>query len=181
MPGRRLILITGMSGAGKTTLAGMFEGEGYRVITMGNVIRDLAAERGLEPSPDVLGAIAREIRREGGDAAVAERCVEKLRKMSGEAFVVDGIRSMSEVDVFGETLDVALVAVHASPETRYGRLRGRGRTDDPGDPDAFHKRDLRELDFGMGRVIALADHMVVNEGTIGDLRQFFKGLLGRFD
>jgi len=181
LPRRRLILITGMSGAGKTTLAGMFEGEGYRVITMGDVIRGLAAERGLEPSPDVLGAIAREIRREGGDAAVAERCVEKLKKMLGDAFVVDGIRSMSEVDVFGKTLDVALVAVHASPETRYRRLRGRGRTDDPGDREAFHKRDLRELGFGMGWAIALADHMVVNEGTIGDLEQAFKGLLGRLD
>ncbi len=181
MPKRRLILITGMSGAGKTTLAQMFEGESYKVITMGDVIRDLAEERGLEPLPDVLGAIAREIRNEGGDAAVAERCVEKLRKMSGDVFVVDGIRSMSEVDVFGKTLDIALVAVHASPETRYRRLRDRGRSDDPGDREAFHKRDLRELGFGMGRAIALADHMVVNEGTIEDLKRAFKGLLGRLD
>jgi dephospho-CoA kinase len=41
----RLTLITGMSGSGKTTLAEMFEENGYRVITMGDVIRDIARER----------------------------------------------------------------------------------------------------------------------------------------
>jgi dephospho-CoA kinase len=168
-----------MSGSGKTTLAGMFEEKGYRIVTMGDVIRNLAAKRGLEPSPEALGSIAREIRREGGDAAVAERCVERLSRMEGDAFVVDGIRSMAEVKAFGEAFEAVLIAVHASPETRYRRLRGRGRTDDPGGWEAFRERDLRELDFSMGWAIALADHMVVNEGTIGDLERAFERLSGR--
>lgn len=181
MDGKKLYLITGMSGSGKTTLAGFFEGIGFRIVTMGDVIRGLAVERGLELTPENLGGLAKEIRREGGESAVAERCVEKLRRTGGDGFVVDGIRSIAEVDVFGATFDVVLIAVHASQETRYSRLRGRGRTDDPADWEAFRERDLRELGFSLGWAIALADHMIVNEGTLEDFECFFERLRERLD
>jgi dephospho-CoA kinase len=176
---KKLFLITGMSGSGKTTMAGFFEGIGFRIVTMGDVIRDLATERGLEPTPENLGALAKKIRREGGESAVAARCVEKLRRMEGDDLVVDGIRSIAEVDVFGATFDVVLIAVHASQETRYRRLRGRGRTDDPADREAFRERDLRELGFSLGWAVALADHMIVNERTIEDFERSFEGLRER--
>jgi len=32
------------------------------------------------------------------------------------------------------------------------------------------QRDLRELGIGMGTVISVADYMIVNEGTIGQLK-----------
>ena len=69
-----LVLITGMPGAGKTTLANMFKIKGFSIMSMGDVIRDIANERGLTPSSTVLGNIAQEIRSQGCDAAVADRC-----------------------------------------------------------------------------------------------------------
>lgn len=177
MARKRLLLITGMSGAGKTTLAGFFEGIGFKAVTMGDVIRGLAEERGLEPSPENLGALAKEIRRVGGESAVAERCVEKLRETEGDDFVVDGIRSTVEVGVFRASFDTVLIAVHASQETRYRRLRGRGRTDDPPDMETFKERDQRELGFGLGRAIAQADHKIVNEGTLEDFERSFEELI----
>jgi dephospho-CoA kinase len=181
MPKRRLVLITGMSGSGKTTLAGLFRDRSYRVLTMGDVIRDLAQERGLEPTPANLGRLAQEIREEGGMAAVAKKCVEKLETLFDKKIVVDGIRSMREVDIFAGSFDVELVAVFASPATRYRRLRDRHRTDDPADWRAFRVRDERELGFSLGRAVALADHMVVNEGGLDDLSREFEGLLSRID
>lgn len=181
MPKRRLVLITGMSGSGKTTLAGMFRDRSYRVLTMGDVIRDLAHERGLEPTPANLGRLAQEIREEGGMAAVAEKCVEKLMSIPDEKIVVDGTRSMKEVDIFSGSFGVDLVAVYASPETRYRRLRDRHRTDDPADWKSFRVRDERELGFSLGRAIALADHMVINEGGLDDLGQEFERLLSRLE
>jgi dephospho-CoA kinase len=181
MPRRQLILITGMSGSGKTTLAGLFRARNYKVLTMGDVIRDLAKERGLEPTPTNLGGLAKEIREEGGMAAVAKRCVKKLYTIPNEKIVVDGIRSMKEVDVFADFFDVDLVAVFASPKTRYRRLRDRQRTDDPADRRAFRVRDERELGFSLGRAIALADHMVINEGSLDDLGREFERLLSRLE
>ncbi|MQY83303.1 flagellar hook-basal body complex protein FliE [archaeon] len=178
---KKLILITGMSGSGKTTLADMFREDGFSVLTMGDVIRGLAAERGLEPTPEVLGSISKGIREELGDTAVAVKCVERLRGVEEHVVVIDGIRSLAEVDVFRGSFQGILVAVHASPEMRYERLRGRGRSDDPQDFSTFRERDLRELGFSLGWAISLADHMIINEGTLENFGELYKGLLGRLE
>ena len=178
MQRKRTILITGMSGSGKTTLARLFEGLGYRVTTMGDVIRDLARGRGLEQTPRNLGLIAEGIRRDGGKAAVARICVRKLRGEGPRLVAVDGVRSLDEVEAFREAFDAALIAIHASPRTRFNRLRERGRSDDPRDWETFAERDSRELGFGVGSAIAMADHMIVNEGSLRDLRMAFERLMG---
>jgi dephospho-CoA kinase len=177
----RLTLITGMSGSGKTTLAEMFEANGFKVITMGDVIRDIARERGLDPTPENLGKIAEGIRQEEGDAAVAKKCVKRLEGLRERKIIVDGIRSLSEVNIFRKHFDVLLVAVHASPRTRYIRLRGRHRTDDPQDWDDFETRDRRELGFSLGWAVALADHMIVNEGSLEELDRTFHLLLEKLN
>ena len=178
---RRIILITGMPGSGKTTLTSFAGEKGYYIVTMGDVIRDLAEEMGLEPTQENLGHVAREIRREEGPEAVARECAYKLRDMEGK-LVVDGIRSLEEVEAFKETLDDAvLIAVHASPRTRFLRLRDRYRSDRPSDWGAFHQRNKWELSFGLGSAIAMADHMIVNEATLKDLEKSFKGLLERLE
>jgi dephospho-CoA kinase len=60
-------------------------------------------------------------------------------------------------------------------------LRTRGRSDDPSNWEEFEERDLRELKVGLGEVIALADEMIVNEGTIDELaesgRAIFEAIL----
>jgi dephospho-CoA kinase len=64
-----------------------------------------------------------------------------------------------------------VVAVHASPKTRYERMLKRRRTDDAGSIEAFRARDLRELGWGLGDVIATADVMLVNESSLEALRE----------
>ena len=59
-----------------------------------------------------------------------------------------------------------LVAIHASPKTRFIRLRDRKRGDDPLNWTTFLERDNRELTVGLGNVIALADHLLINHGSI---------------
>ena len=49
-------------------------------------------------------------------------------------------------------------------------MKQRSRSDDPKNREMFDKRDLTELKVGIGSVIALADHILANEGTKDDLR-----------
>jgi len=174
---KKLILITGMSGSGKTTLANKFRARGVAAVTMGDVIRGLAREKGLPPTPENLGRLATGIREEGGDDAVAKLCVEKIDEMPDEIVLVDGIRSIREVDVFGDRFEVASVAVFASQKTRYVRLTARGRSDDPTDFVTFKTRDDRELSFSLGHAIALADYIVRNDGDLEDFENEFENLL----
>jgi dephospho-CoA kinase len=176
---KRLILITGMSGSGKTTLANHFRDRGVAVVTMGDVIRGLAWEKGLPPTPENLGRLATGIREEGGDDAVAKLCVEKINSMADDIVLVDGIRSIREVEVFSKEFEVALVAVFSPQKTRYDRLMARGRSDDPQDMATFKVRDDRELGFSLAHAIALADYTILNEGSLEDLEKEFESLLSR--
>ncbi len=158
-----IVSITGMPGAGKSTAAKTLVDSGWSRVVMGDVIRDETRRRGLEPDAKNTGEVMKALRREKGEAAVAELCVEKIRAMRAERVVVDGVRSMAEVDVFRKSAKVLLVAVHASPDRRYGLLKERGRSDDPLTRGMFLERDGRELKVGVSEPIALADEVISNE------------------
>lgn len=179
MAKRRLLLITGMAGSGKTTLANLLRDRGYSVFTMGDVIRQEVRMRNLPPTPENLGEMAEEIRRSGGDAAVARKCVPLIIGEPNNKVALDGVRSLDEVYSFEEAFDVYIVTVHASPETRYKRLRNRGRSDDPTNKQVFRERDHRELSFGMGDAIAMSDYVITNEDSVDHLERSLDELLGK--
>jgi len=171
-----LILITGMAGSGKTTFAQFFKEHGFKIITMGDVIRRLAEGRGMSLDSAALGKLAEEVRKKEGEGVVAEQCLKIIKKEQYSKVVVDGIRSLDEVDVFRRVHSAKLIAIHASPGTRFKRLLSRGRSDDANQEKIMIERDLRELGFGVGSAIAMADYMIVNEGSIHDLKKKFEEL-----
>ena len=128
---RLLLLITGMAGSGKTTLSVMLREKGYTVFTMGDVIRHEVRMRNQPPTPENLGKMAEQIRKTGGDAAVARKCIPLIIGEPNNKVALDGVRSLDEVYALQEAFKTYLVAVHASPESRYQRLKDRGRSDDP--------------------------------------------------
>jgi dephospho-CoA kinase len=170
-----VICVTGMPGSGKSIVAEQAAKIGYRVIGMGEIIREEARSRGVKESPKSLGALMLSLRREEGKDVVAKRCLSKAQ--SGGPSLIEGVRSLEELYFFHKNAPVFLVAVHASPRSRYKRLLKRGRADDPKDYETFRKRDSRELRVGIGSVIALADSVLINEGSMGDLRRSSMKLL----
>ena len=107
---------------------------------------------------------------------MAKLCVAKIDKMPDDIILIDGIRSIREVEVFSKEFEVALVVVFAAQKTRYTRLMARGRSDDPHDMATFKARDDRELSFSLGHAIALADYTILNEGSLEDLEKEFENL-----
>ena len=182
MADKRKILIgtTGMPGAGKDTVREVIQKLGFQVIVMGDEVRSEAKRRGLDITPENLGKIMLEMRRVEGPAAIAKRCIQKIKSMDSPFILIDGIRSLHEVEEFRRIFpDFKVLAIHASPETRFKRLLRRGREDDPKSWEDFMKRDMRELSVGLGNVIATADYMLVNEGTKVELEENLMRLLKR--
>ncbi len=174
---RLLVCLVGMPGSGKSIVAEVARDLGFDVVVMGDAVRDEARRRGLEPTGENMRALMRRLREERGPAVVAELCFPRIDR-AGQLVLVDGIRSLAEVEAFRRRYGRAvLVAVHSSPRTRFERLRARGRPDDPASWEEFWERDRVELEVGIGSAIAMADHMLVNEGTVEELKRAAEALL----
>jgi dephospho-CoA kinase len=168
---RAIILLTGMPGAGKSVFAEVAKRNGFPVISLGDVVREEVRKRGLEPTLENALRIANELRMKMGKEAIAKIALPKVLESckSSCIVIVDGIRSIEEVETIKRGVGVKeylIVAVHASPRTRFQRILDRGRQGDPRDFEEFKKRDFEELSWGLGTVIALADVILVNEDTI---------------
>ena len=163
--------IAGMPGAGKGVFRRTVQSLGYPVVTMGDEVREEVKRRNLKPTPENLGETMLSLREAEGPTAIAKRCIPKLENQPHNIVFIDGIRSLVEVDEFKKHFpNCILIAIHASPKTRYWRLFRRKRSDDPTNWETFMQRDIRELGIGMGAVISVANYMIVNEGTIKQLK-----------
>jgi dephospho-CoA kinase len=172
---RLIVCLTGMPGAGKSTVASFLKDKGFAVVTMGDVIRDEAKRQGLEPTDVNLGKMMLKLRQDLGPGAVGQIVLQKLQRdhanddSSGGGsnknysnVVIDGIRSVAEIEVLKQVGHVRLLAIHASEDTRLKYLRKRGRADAPSDSNEFTGRDKRELSVGVSEAIALANEMISN-------------------
>jgi dephospho-CoA kinase len=170
-----IVALTGMPGAGKTTVANYLSQKGFPLLIMGDVVREAAENDGLEPTSDNLAKLMLTLRKRNGPEAVAHLIVNKIKLMKKEVkrldvVVVDGIRSMVEVNVLRRIGTVRLLAIHGSTITRYAHVRERGRSDVPSNIDSFDKRDKIEMEVGISNAIALADETISNnEISISEL------------
>ena len=179
MKRRKVIAIVGMPGAGKGLVSKAANSRGIPVLVCGDIIREETERRGLPPTPENMGDVMLALRREEGLAVVAEKLISKIQSSSSAVVVVEGVRSMDEVDALRRNHDVAVVAAHASPKTRYERLTMRGRSDDPKNWQEFVERDSRELSVGIGNVIALAQEMLVNEASMDEMTAASERLISK--
>src|SRR5208283_1841915 len=106
-----IIAITGMPGAGKSTVARALGGVGLRRIAMGDMIREETSRRSLPLDDKNMGLVMQELRGTYGAGAVAELCLRSIQSKETEAaVVVDGIRSVAEVEIFRKAGEVKLLA-----------------------------------------------------------------------
>ncbi|MFX1425554.1 MAG: AAA family ATPase [Promethearchaeota archaeon] len=162
--------LIGLPGSGKTTAIEAIKDLGV-VVSMGDVIRNEAKKRNINPNGDNLGKIAKEIREKEGPAIIAERCVDLIKQKKEEVIIVDGVRSLSEVRVFRKYWEFPIIAIVVDEEKRFKWLFERGRSDDPKDIDDLKERDKREIQFGLKKVIEKADYIIENCSSIEDLKK----------
>ena len=160
------IAVAGMPGAGKGSLSKIAKVNGFRVYNCGDVVREEALNQGETLDRLTLRKLMYTLREKEGPAVIIKRMMSKIDPQDTSPLLVEGVRSLEEVQELKKICPVILFAIHTSPKERYVRLRRRGRSDDPTDQNEFDRRDREELMIGLGNVIALADHMVVNEGGL---------------
>jgi dephospho-CoA kinase len=167
-----------MPGAGKSTAAQTAEPLGFKVFRMGDDVRMEAEKRHIEPTDENLGAIMLQLRQSQGIVAIAHLCKQRIEKDRSRLVLIDGVRNVNEFFEFRKLGKALLVSIHTTPERRFQFLQSRGRSDSPQTFQSFEARDRRELTVGIGEAIALADEVIVNNGSLDELKdkstQLFK-------
>ena len=176
-PRRLIVCITGMPGAGKSTIAASLKKKGFSVIAMGDIIREEAAQQKVDPTDANLGKLMLKLRNDLGPGAIAHLILRKIDKQQNnnggmDNIIIDGIRGIAEVEILKRVGCVKLLAIHASTDKRFRHLKQRGRSDDPYVIEEFANRDKRELTVGISEAIALADETLPNNDlTVDQLKE----------
>ena len=154
-----------MPGAGKSTIALKLKEEGYETFSLGDGVRAEAKKLNLEPTGENLGKLMLDLREKNGPGAIAELLKESIQESTHDIIIIDGIRSIHEINVLKKTGNVKLLAVNAAADTRFNFLRERKRSDDPLTREKFEERDNREIGVGLEKIIGLADESIDNNNV----------------
>ena len=173
-----------MPGAGKSTVAeALIKTNGFILINMGDCVREEVSRRNLELTDKNLGNLMLELRKKMGQGAIANLIVDKIKKdySLSSNFVIDGVRSIHEIDVLKNLGTVKILAIHASLSTRFDHLQIRSRSDAPSSMNDCMTRDKRELSVGVSEAIAFADEMISNNDiTIDELCSISKSIIQKW-
>ena len=158
--------VTGMPLSGKTTVADFMKDHGFSVLDMGDVVRIEMEKRDI--ATEDTGNWVNAMRDEHGMDAIAQLSIPYFEELISEKdrIVITGMRSWNEKQRFEKEIneEIQVLAVWTSRETRKQRREARGREEDL-KGDEFHERDLREIENGVGKLMALSDNMIKNEVT----------------
>jgi dephospho-CoA kinase len=169
----KVVSIVGMAGSGKSEVARVFESSGFARVRFGDITDEEVARRGLELNESNERQVRQQLRQEHGMAAYAILSLPGIDELlrSGDV-IVDGLYSWEEYlllkDRYKDSL--ALVAVWASPETRYERLATRPVR--PLTREEAAGRDVAEIEnLNKGGPIAMADFTIINGSSLEDLEK----------
>jgi len=161
--------ITGGYGSGKASAARYFEERGFIHVSLSDMIRDEADNRGIARTRDNLISLGNELRSTYGNGVLALRALEKFK--AGKNYVVSSIRHTGEVSALQFRTDFFLVFVDAPAHIRFARIQDRRKEDITLErvEDLLAKEKQESQTNGpaqqLGLVKKLARYVVVNDQT----------------
>ena len=169
----KVVSVVGMTGAGKSEVSRVFEQNGFIRVRFGDITDEEIKQRGLELNEANERYIRELLRQEHGMSAYARLNLPRIDSaLEHSDVVIDGLYSWEEYTFlktyYGE--DFWVVAVWASPRTRYQRLTTR--LERHLTLEEAVNRDRVEIEnINKGGPIAMADFTIINESSIEDLRR----------
>ncbi len=180
---KMIIGVVGKIAAGKTTVAKFFEEKGFCRVSCSEPLIDLLTHNvsdyswipelpeKAEPTRDRLIELGKYLKEKYGGDVLIKLAIDKKRGCKN--VVIDGVRSKEEIEAI-KRLGGKVIYVEAKPEIRFERLMKRRAEKDRGIKSFA---DFREMDdaeerlYHTSRLKNLADYVIVNEGTLEELRR----------
>lgn len=169
-----IIGITGTLGAGKGTVVEYLKTKGFTHYSVSTRLGQILEERGLAKIRDNMSSLADEIADQYTGGAL-EMMHEEAKKDSVSDYILESIHRESEAE-YVKSLGGYLLALDVDPKVRYERSQKRqeGEKDKVTYEQFLESISREEKGEGDGkpnisRVIANADHIIMNDGTIEEL------------
>jgi dephospho-CoA kinase len=170
----KVIGAVGQNGSGKDEVLKHLRSKyGVPFFSTGEMVREIAAKEGIEPTRENLGKISEGYFQKMGKGCFVRLLADKIRKSDLKTVGISGIRSLDDVtilqDIFGK--EFILVRVYISdPHVRYERMTKRGEGRDPHSYEQFLQQDKTEDElFSVKAAEQRADYSLSNDGTLEDL------------
>lgn len=169
MQDKKVIVLVGMPGAGKSMLVDHLEAQDIPSVYFGGITIDEVIRRGLEVTEANERSIREEIRATEGKGAYAKRIIPQIEQFFNEGHntvVADGLYSWTEYKIFKEHFgeSAIIIAVAAPRKLRHDRLSNRPER--PLTDEQITSREYAEIEnIEKGGPIANADYTLVNDST----------------
>ncbi|SFR57170.1 hypothetical protein [Litoreibacter janthinus] len=155
----QVIALVGMPGVGKFRVSDAFAILGYKSYEMSSVIKGALASEGIAVSPASMKQKSFSIRDAHGEAAIAAAIWGQISSDARTRVVVDGIRSMAEIEYFRERVDrFAVVFCFAPTEVRHNRILAKSKKIRT--KDEVRLLDANSIALGIGEAALLADYLL---------------------
>ncbi len=171
----KIVAFVGLAGSGKSVAVSHFTEKGYPKVYFGGALYKAMENAGIERTPDSEAVFRNSFRAEHGNDVLANIIVEQIEHLVSAGqhkVVVDGLYSWTEYKVLKKAFpgELHVIAVVSPLQLRYRRLAERAER--PYTATQSHDRDQAEIEnIEKGGPIAIADHYIINDGTVEELHQ----------
>jgi len=173
---KKILAVVGMAGSGKTEAIKYFQDKfSWPKIYLGKYTFERMKKEELEINYQNEKVMREKIRKELGMGAYAILALPELKELlnKNNTVLIESLYSWDEYKILKEEFghDFEVLAIHASPKTRFRRLLERKEERPMSAHDEFIERDYSEIEnTDKGGPIARADYHIVNEGEIEELK-----------
>lgn len=171
-----IIGLTGTIGAGKGTVVEYLKEKGFEHFSARALIEEELKKHNLPIDRAHMADIGNELRKENGPGYIIRTLYERALS-SGKNSIVESIRTPGELERLKDEEVFYLIAVDASREIRYERIKKRGSATDHISYERFVLDEERELDSNnpyaqnISACIKMANFNVTNNGDIKSMRE----------
>jgi dephospho-CoA kinase len=160
----KIIGITGFSAVGKSIIVDYLKTKyGFPVIRTGDLVRQYLTERNIPISARAYITLSNQFRQ--NKKSLGELAKERLMELkdSGVEYVtIDALRGKYDLEFYRQfAKDIVTIGIFSSPKIRFERMFKRAREGDYNNFDNFRKADDWQFNFGVGKLFAFADYMIV--------------------
>jgi dephospho-CoA kinase len=179
---KKVIILTGMPGSGKSTAAMEFSKLNVPIIGMGDAVRKEMRRRGIEINNRSIRLFSKRMTEKNGKKYVINLVKKELLETfkTHDIAVLDGSRRLSEVEeVKREGYKPIILGIIADKETRFSRIIKRKNESDFSSYKEFEWREKLELGYGVAEVIASADYYIDNSKNKNEFIIHIKSFLSK--